>query len=596
MEISIRERKVVFIGNGRSVQCKIIQNAQLFVEKLGRLIELDTDGIWCGLTSSFLRPWPSNPCIPSHATPTDTLKLGQSLSTIDRSTLVSANGLFELGFLSPGKSSNQYVAIWYQNISKQDTIWVANRESPIPASSSAILVLTDAGNLELISQGATGNGNLVLQASQNSILWQSFDHPGSTFIQGMHMGINIKTGARQLYTCWRSPDDPAPGNFSMGLDPSGSTQLFIWKDGKVPHWRSGEWNGAANFLGIPWVPLYSKGFFLETEGNQKYYTFTACNDSLIRFVLHWNGTDSIYMYAGASQGWEDFWNQPVKQCEIYGACGPNGLCRNNGDLASCSCLDGYQPKSNQAWKAGNRSAGCIRQAALGCLNKGQSGYKKLQGMKLPDLTERVSYIGDSDTCQSYCSSNCSCIAYSYVTTVGCMTWSGDLMDLYHFDNGGYDLYVKAPHDSSNRRIAIIAGSVSACIVLLLVVSIFIWRQFVLDSGPKGSLDSTHGLEESTRATNNFGSSNKLGEGGFGLVYKGKLPGGEEIAVKRLSATSRQGIEEFKNEVLLIAKLQHRNLVRLLGCCIQGREKLLVYEFLPNKSLDAFLFGTIYSIY
>ncbi|XP_057986388.1 cysteine-rich receptor-like protein kinase 10 isoform X2 [Hevea brasiliensis] len=91
------------------------------------------------------------------------------------------------------------------------------------------------------------------------------------------------------------------------------------------------------------------------------------------------------------------------------------------------------------------------------------------------------------------------------------------------------------------------------------------------------------------ATNNFSDDNKLGEGGFGGVYTGTLPNGREIAVKRLSRSSEQEAEEFKNEVLLLAKLQHRNLVRLIGFCLEGEEKILVYEFVPNKSLDYFLF-------
>lgn len=91
------------------------------------------------------------------------------------------------------------------------------------------------------------------------------------------------------------------------------------------------------------------------------------------------------------------------------------------------------------------------------------------------------------------------------------------------------------------------------------------------------------------ATNYFSHQNKLGEGGFGGVYKGKLTNGKEIAVKRLSKSSGQGAQEFKNEVSLVAKLQHRNLVRLLGFCLVGEEKLLVYEYVPNKSLDYFLF-------
>ncbi|GMP75214.1 hypothetical protein CsSME_00032386 [Camellia sinensis var. sinensis] len=91
------------------------------------------------------------------------------------------------------------------------------------------------------------------------------------------------------------------------------------------------------------------------------------------------------------------------------------------------------------------------------------------------------------------------------------------------------------------------------------------------------------------ATDNFSDHNKIGEGGFGSVYKGILTNGQEIAVKRLSRKSGQGAQEFKNEAVLVAKLQHRNLVRLLGFCLEGEEKILIYEFVPNKSLDYFLF-------
>ncbi|KAJ6885617.1 cysteine-rich receptor-like protein kinase 10 [Populus alba x Populus x berolinensis] len=91
------------------------------------------------------------------------------------------------------------------------------------------------------------------------------------------------------------------------------------------------------------------------------------------------------------------------------------------------------------------------------------------------------------------------------------------------------------------------------------------------------------------ATNNFSDINKIGKGGFGDVYMGRLPNGQEIAVKRLSRSSRQGAGEFKNEVVLVAKLHYRNLVRLLGYCLRGEEKLLIYEYVPNKSLDYFLF-------
>ncbi|XP_060974017.1 G-type lectin S-receptor-like serine/threonine-protein kinase At1g11330 [Cannabis sativa] len=90
------------------------------------------------------------------------------------------------------------------------------------------------------------------------------------------------------------------------------------------------------------------------------------------------------------------------------------------------------------------------------------------------------------------------------------------------------------------------------------------------------------------ATDNFSAANKLGEGGFGPVHKGKLFG-QDIAVKRLSKNSGQGLMEFRNEVMLISSLQHRNLVKLLGFCIHRDERILIYEYMPNKSLDSIIF-------
>ncbi|KAL7589108.1 hypothetical protein Lser_V15G41206 [Lactuca serriola] len=150
-----------------------------------------------------------------------------------------------------------------------------------------------------------------------------------------------------------------------------------------------------------------------------------------------------------------------------------------------------------------------------------------------------------------------------------------------------------------NRSNVIGPAIAAATVALAISTFFIWLRVRSKKGHKeevfDALDEVTGeiiyfrLNEMNAATSNFSVANKLGEGGFGPVFWGELSDGKKIAVKRLSHNSSQGMQEFKTEVKLIIKLQHKNLVRLLGCCMKGNERLLVYEYMCNSSLDKYLF-------
>ncbi|KAK6124043.1 hypothetical protein DH2020_042212 [Rehmannia glutinosa] len=174
-------------------------------------------------------------------------------------------------------------------------------------------------------------------------------------------------------------------------------------------------------------------------------------------------------------------------------------------------------------------------------------------------------------------------------------------EMYSFYNETrlQELALPGEGDGSNttRIVIIIVVSIVACVILAVFLGVLLRKR--IKRKPRETHETVddirtteslkYALSTIRDATNDFSNDNKLGQGGFGAVYKGKLPNGEEIAVKRLSKDSGQGDLEFKNEVLLLAKLQHRNLVRLLGFCLEAMEKLLVYEFVQNASLDLFIF-------
>ncbi|KAJ6859600.1 receptor-like serine/threonine-protein kinase SD1-8 [Populus alba x Populus x berolinensis] len=494
-------------------------------------------------------------------------------------SIISASGTFALGFFSVGNSTPRYyLGIWYNKIQKKSVVWVANRESP-----------TDS--LGTFALGV--DGNLVVLDATGKIVWSSnsFDHPSDTFLPGMKVGNNRKTGQRRQLTSWIDDEDPQPGLFSFGLDTTGPLQFFIWKD-HVPYSRTNVYSNSMSLTKLSrWLP-FAYYITVKLEGDDIYLSYSISDISaIVRITLVPNGRLEALIWEEKNSQWFSMWQWPKVYCDFYGHCSPFSSCDKKGSPVYCKCLTGFQPKVQQEWHMTNwTSDTCVRQKALTC-DKGD-GFLKIETIKLPD--------------------------HSQGNSVNCLSWYGDLMDIVH-DTEGQILYVRV-HDrelvendgssdnfsSRRKRSIIILVAVISLGVLTVLSGYFTWRkrfgkQEIIEESFTGTSTTIGGeagngdtelnifsLNRIQAATNNFSEDNKLGEGGFGTVYKGDLAI-QEVAIKRLSKKSGQGLEEFMNESKLISKLQHTNLVRLLGCCAEGEERILVYEYMRNRSLDKFLF-------
>ncbi|KAL7243992.1 hypothetical protein ACSBR1_016253 [Camellia fascicularis] len=543
--------------------------------------------------------------------------------------LVSARGDFKLGFFNTSNSRSRYLGIWYNNIPVQTIVWVANRDRPLNDSSGG-LKIGDDGNLILLDSGgivawSTGiqnisskptvaqlldSGNLVLRSenggSTESYIWQSFDHPSDTLIAGMKLGWDLKIGLDRYLTSWKSADDPSLGDFSYVLDLDGLPQTVIRK-GSVKQHRSGIWNGLQfNGAGLK-NAIFNANFIDNSE--EVYFEFDLYQP-LTRLVLNYTGTIQTVIWNNRNLEWVVINTEPSNPCRSYGRCGPNSICTiSNGYI--CSCLDGYTPKSSQDWKTDVWDGGCVRKYPLNCSDG--EGFVAFKSVIVPDLLDF--FMNTSMTlkeCEFECIKNCSCTAYANSDVAGggsgCLLWYGDLIDIRSFPNPGdqtlyirvaaADLVSRSDSKEKKKRLVLVIIPISVALLLFLLASCIIWKRIKQTRGSRPNIPfkddenidlPIFNIVTIANATNNFSISNKIGEGGFGPVYKGQLSTGQVIAVKRLSENSKQGVDEFKNEVILIAKLQHRNLVRLLGCCIQGEERMLIYEYLPNGSLSSFIF-------
>ncbi|XP_035547506.1 G-type lectin S-receptor-like serine/threonine-protein kinase At1g11410 [Juglans regia] len=579
---------------------------------------------------------------------TETLTQNQSIK--DGQTLISKKKNFSIGFFSPTNSNFRYLGIWFTKVTEQTLVWVANRNDPFNDSSGVLsinqdgnLVLHDSFNRSIWStnvsvQGQASttaqlldSGNLVLvQENNKKVLWQSFDYPTDTLLPNMSLGLNRRTGLNRFLTSWKSRDDPRTGDCIYKLNLIEAPQFFLYK-GSIPYWRTGPW---------PWrSPAIKSDFKINytNNGDEISYKYFFDDSAIItRLVVDNSGLLQHFVWNDGEHRWKDFWSAPIYRCDKYGRCGAYSICNPDDVILECSCLPGYEPKSPRQWylKEGSE-LGCVRKKSGLSMCRNGEGFVKIERVKAPfsPVTSQMylSMMG-YEACKQACLRNCSCTAFTSLNDgkeTNCLHWYGELMDIeVHYDEKDPSVYVRvdaADLAKNTRKSRGFFGNKGrlALVVMSIVVPLFpvmslahIWlrkkkkkkvkrklhNQSIDFTGTKGSLEGNE-LEDSNTnpgqtifdlscivaATDSFSPANKLGQGGFGPVFKGQLPNGQHIAVKRLSKSSGQGIEEFKNEVKLIAKLQHKNLVKIIGCCIQGEEKILIYEYMSNKSLNFFIF-------
>ncbi|CAA0825140.1 G-type lectin S-receptor-like serine/threonine-protein kinase [Striga hermonthica] len=327
-----------------------------------------------------------------------------------------------------------------------------------------------------------------------------------------------------------------------------------------------------------------------------YLMFTLMDPSEPMYcMLGPSGTLEERTWSDEKGSWVVTWQSTQIECESYNRCGSFGRCSTVMGQAACSCFPGFEPRDRRQWERGNWSGGCVRRTGLVCGNEMRKGdgFVKMERVKLPDNGRWFARFDEE--CGRDCLDCCSCVTYALVKGMGCIWWSEDLIDVQELKNGGSDLYVRLALSelgkSKHRTLIIIVTLVVLGVVITILVCAYCQRKVLLKFTVKVEEFKLFKFQMLSNATSQFDPGNKLGQGGFGPVYRGKLPNGQEIAVKRLARSSHQGQEEFLNEVQVISKLQHRNLVRLLGCCAYCEENMLVYEYLPNGSLDAYIFGS-----
>ncbi|KAI3703553.1 hypothetical protein L1987_73708 [Smallanthus sonchifolius] len=519
-----------------------------------------------------------------------TIKFGDQFNLT--SHLVSHGSRFTLGFFTIPETSYTYLGIWYTHDKSSTKVWVANRSTPITSNPSVLMIDPNTGKLIIATGGTTlvnisdnqsgPSHNLaatlqdtgdfqLINETDNRILWKSFDYPTNVLLPGMKLGSDLTTGHDWELTSWVSDKIPDLGAFTLSWEPysKDSLRLVIGHRGRYYWWYpyvNNKWSGAHRY-----------NISYADNQEERYFTYHRFTSGTPMWILTPNGQVLDGETRSRFLGSPDF---------CYGQDRDGG------------CMTGTN------WPL--------------CRSGSHDRFKLLNGEFTGGIlsSDNNSSLSTSD-CMKRCWDDCTCLAFnSRDNGVGCDIWTGTKNVKFSVIPRGTSVqkYVLVSPSKGKARIMIWGAVVSGIFLLLLCLGLlwYLKNRKLRREEERGNEDYRHLLElmdssDTERggrkgsdmvvfsfaaivtATDDFSDENKLGHGGFGLVYKGRLSDEREVAIKRLSKTSGRGLVEFKNELILVAKLQHKNLVKVLGGCIHGEEKMLITEYMPNKGLDFFLF-------
>lgn len=576
--------------------------------------------------------------------PTDSFSLLSGNGTFAAGFIHAGTGAYAFGIWYAVIPN--YTVVWIANRDR-----LVDRNSSLVLTQNGNLVLSNSKGNVVWATNTSGNGvdkavlqengTLALLASSGEPVWESYRSLTDTFLPMQQFQKEIPLVSNKNESTYSS------GNYKLSFNSDNRLSLTYtgetvtssneyWVDlNSTDAALQYELTGGGGDLIVVSGGLSTTGVIFISDG-LNFMTSDSGEGHLRRLTLGSDGNLRVYYWDQISSRWSIVWRAIQQHCKIYGMCGPNAICVDSlDDTHSCICPPGFHPKSSNDTLL---SLGCDPNIALlNCTSTNVQSHRfiSMAFVNYPghDLLQ-LSSVTLKD-CKTACLNNCSCVGFYYIYDER-LTWQvtgvpncflkDKLLSGYQSPDAGR-MFIKVsvlesakngtnfinfmnqnclPGVQLNYPKLVIGSrqivrlvSVSTSIFILEIIigtaaAYFLMAKYmVLREARRYSLEILSGrpkkftYAELEVATDNF--SNVLGKGGYGTVYKGYLRDQTPVAVKRIDRIS-EGEEKFWAEVTIICTIHHLNLVRTRGFCTQGEHRLLVYEYVPNGSLDTHLFS------